>query len=380
MEGQMNHVSNPRILVIARGHLGDLIGALPALRDLRSAYPRGHVTAMVNEYVRGALEGCPFVDDIVYGFGYRKRSLGQRVAFQAGVASRLVLRHDIAIALRMAPRSSPLIALSSGARVRVGYHQPGLAGRMLTHDLGLEPRIQSNRVTNLAPIRSLGIAASPQLPRLDWAPPAEKKWADDLLLRHGVRQGERFAVFQIAAHWGCYEWRTDKWAAVADHLSRVHGLRVVVVGTGEDFERQKFSELTRQTQVPLSLQGETSLPMLFHVVSRAALVVSADSALTQIALAQRVPAVILFGIEPMVRNGPLPDDAGGGMECVQHWEGPELAPTPNPHCRFGESHCHSASCRENSSYQRITVREVCDRADRVLEPGLVGPVSTLPAS
>jgi ADP-heptose:LPS heptosyltransferase len=100
-------------------------------------------------------------------------------------------------------------------------------------------------------------------------------------------------------------------------------------------------------------------------------VVASDSAITQVAIAQRVPSVILFGIEPEVRNGPLPNEAHL-METIQYWEGPGLAPQPNTHCLFGQSHCHTGHCRENSSFQRITPREVCDRVDRLLTPVLSG--------
>ena len=354
-------------MVIARGHLGDIVTALPALRDLRAGYPDAHIALVANEYVRGALEGCPFVDEILYGFGYRHRSALATGARRLSLLTRTAGGFDIVLSLRSSPRSSAVLGLASGARVRAGYHQPGLAGRLLTHDLGPEPRVQSNRLTNAALVRALGLEASPVLPRLSWVPEADQVRADEILAGRGITTRTRFAVFQIAAHWGCYEWSSEKWGALADHLALRHDLKVVVVGTGEDFELRKFADLSCQSTVPASIQGLTSLPMLFHVVSRAALVVAADSALTQIAIAQRIPAVILFGIEPQVRNGPLPEEAGVLMESVQYWEGPGRAPAPNPHCLFGQSQCHTANCLENSSFRRITAGEVCARADRLLE-------------
>jgi 3-deoxy-D-manno-octulosonic-acid transferase len=366
----MKSPKRPRILVIARGHLGDIVGAMPALRDLRSGYPSAHVTVVANEYVRGALENCPYVDEVIYGFSYSQRPLWQKSGLRLKLVARAIGRYDISLALRTSPGSSGVLSLISGARIRIGYHQRGLSGRLLTHDVGRELRAQSNRLTNLAVIRPLGLPASPAMPRLDWVSAVEQEAADQLLHKHGVGRGERFAVFQISAHWGCYEWRSDKWATLADHLARVHDLKVVVVGTGEDFELRKFSEVGELTSVPVSVQGLTSVPMLFHIVSRAALVVATDSALTQIGLAQRVPSVILFGIEPKIRNGPLPDEEGR-METIQYWEGEGNAPAPNPHCLFGESHCHTGNCCENSSFQRIAAVEVCDRADRVLAGVLV---------
>lgn len=356
----------PRILVIARGHLGDMVGALPALRDLRAGYPGAHISVVANEYARGVLEGCPFVDEVIYGFGYAPRTRWKATALRLKLIGRILGRYDIALSLRMAPRWSPLLSLVSGAGTRVGYRQPGLAGRLLNHDLGPEKFPEPNRLTNVKVVRSLGLRASPAPARLDWISPADRQKADSLLIERGLRLGERFAVFQIASHWGCYEWRSDKWATVADHLALKHRLKVLVVGTGDDFELRKFAELSELSPVPITLQGKTTLPMLFHIVARASLVVAADSAMTQIAMAQGTPAIIMFGIEPKVRNGPLPEEAGR-MEEIQHWEGPGLAPTPNPHCRFGQSHCHSEHCCENSSLQQIAPAEVCERADRILE-------------
>src|SRR5437899_3477452 len=77
LQGQIEGVhqkEKPRILVVARGHLGDILGALPALRGLRQGFRDAHITVIANEYVRGALEQCPFVDEVIYGFTYRSRS------------------------------------------------------------------------------------------------------------------------------------------------------------------------------------------------------------------------------------------------------------------------------------------------------------------
>jgi ADP-heptose:LPS heptosyltransferase len=361
----------PRILVVARGHLGDILGALPALRSLRQGFRDAHITVIANEYVRGALEQCPFVDEVIYGFSYRSRSRWQTAVERLQLVASISGRYDVALSLRMGPRSGPVLGLISGAGTRVGYRQPGLAGRLLTHDLGPEPRVQANRITNAAVVDALGLQASPEMPRINWVPEREREAADRLLAENGIAMHDRFAVLQVAAHWGCYEWRNDKWATVADHLAHVRGLKVVVVGTRDDFEMRKFADISALTSVPVSLQGLTTLPMLFHIVARASLVVASDSAITQVAIAQRVPSVILFGIEPEVRNGPLPSEAHL-METIQYWEGPGLAPQPNTHCLFGQSHCHTGHCRENSSFQRITPREVCDRVDRLLTPVLSG--------
>src|SRR5260370_31115367 len=132
---------NPRILVIARGHLGDIVAALPALRDLRAGHPAGHITLVANEYVRGALEGCPFVDEIIYGFGYRPRSRARTALLRLELLARMAGRYDIALALRASPRVSAALGPLTGAPGRVAGHPPGMSGPRVTHDLGVGPRV-----------------------------------------------------------------------------------------------------------------------------------------------------------------------------------------------------------------------------------------------
>jgi ADP-heptose:LPS heptosyltransferase len=361
-----------RILVIARGHLGDLVGALPALRDLRSAYPTAHITAVTNEYVEGALDHCPFVDEVIYGFGYGRRRW-ERVVRGIKLALGIGGRYDTAIALRMSPPVAPLIMLLSGARTRVGFDRPGFTSRLITHRIDQQPGDLSNRVVNMKPMAALGLATDPGYPTISWLPDQVRSETTRLLGASGASGAAGYAVFQLSSHWGCYEWRSEKWAALADRLIRQHDLQIVVTGTGDGFELAKYQEVQRLAQGRLiPLLGKTTLPELFDVVGRARLVVAVDSALTQIALAQRAPAVMLFGIEPAVRNGPLPDETHTLAEPIQHWEGPGLAPHPNPHCKFGESQCHTNYCRENSSLQRITVDEVAQRASAILNAQTAG--------
>lgn len=355
------------VLVVVRGHVGDLVGATPALRDLRAANPDAHIAAFVNEYTRGTLEGCPYVDEVIYGFAYDERGRWQRLTSFVRAVAPLVGRFKTVVCLRAAPLLGPALALAIGARERVGFDQPSPWGRLLTHNAGPQPREMSNRTINALALEPLGIDTDLAFSPLDWVGDDVRRSTTALLREHGVDPlVQPFAVLQVSCDWGCNEMSSDKWAAVADDLVTRHGLAVVVVGVDNPAEHEKFAEISdAATQPIVSLQGATSIPQLFAVVAEASLVVATDSALTQIALAQAVPSVIMFGIEPVVENGPLPSEAGL-MEVIQHWEGPGLAPTPNTHCRFGESFCHSEHCRENSSLAQTTVGEIRERVGAVL--------------
>jgi ADP-heptose:LPS heptosyltransferase len=257
----------------------------------------------------------------------------------------------------------------AGARIRAGFDRTGKLGWLLTHDLGAEPiDAVSNRVINQLPIEALGIPVDLSYPEIDWLPTHVVQEATDLLSARGLHPGKPFAVFQISSHWGCGEWRSDKWAALGDYLAGRYGLTVAVTGTDEWFETAKFEQIKRlMRRAPVSLLGQTSVPLLFEVVRRSRLVVAGDSGLAQVALAQRTRSVILFGIEEIEANGPLPIETGNLMRPIQHWNQSISNEPPNPHCRFGEGQCHGKFCREDESRRKISVAEVSEQADELLK-------------
>ncbi len=359
--------SDPRrVLIIARGHVGDLVATLPLFRDLRRAYPRATITAVVNEYARGLLERCPYVDEVIYGFTYRRRRAPGRALHLLRVALRVIGRYDTCLVLRRHPQSAALLAWLSGARTRIGFTPKGFARRFLTHDLGRRPTRLSNRIANLIPAAALGVAVDPSYDRIDWLPVAASRRATELLRAYGVTGEPGYAVLQVSSNWGCNEWSSEKWAAVGDFLVKAHALRVVLVGSADPHEREKCGEVeARMLCEAIRLDSRTTLPELIVIIGRAAIALGTDSAVTQIALVQRTPAVVLFGTEPIQENGPLREEAGRLMEPIQHWD-EQAATADQVFCRFGQSYCHFSMCRENTSLRQTTVAEVCERIDRLL--------------
>lgn len=370
----MRACKNRRILVIVRGHIGDLIQATPALRGLRQHFPDARLAVLVNEYARAVLDGCPYVDEVIDGFAYEERSRRQRLLDTARLVRTLAGRFDTVVGLRYSPPQWPALALAIGARTRVGFNQPRPWGRLLTHNAGRPPPDLPNRTRNLLPVRLLGVEGTAEYEPLSWGGEAVRSSTERVLTAAGVPPDGRFAVLQVSCNWGCNELRSDKWAAISDALAATHGMASVVVGLDDPYELAKHAEIrTLAKHPPAALHGLTTLPQVFEVVRRSSLVVATDSALTQVALAQRVPSVIMFGTEPTWPNGPLPSERHL-MEVIQHWEGPGLAPAPNPHCRFLSSYCHSEHCRENSSLARTTVTEVMEHVDATLQRNAVSNV------
>jgi len=220
---------------------------------------------------------------------------------------------------------------------------------------------------NACCVRAVGIKSHAEYPRLAWAEDGEAGAVDRILRSHGVAEGDRFAVVQLSCNWGCNEWPSDRWAAVADSLVERYGLQVVAVGSSESVEVEKAIEVAARMRHRLvSLVGATSVRGFLALVGRASLVVATDSAITQVALAQRVPAVILFGMESREANGPIAGQGEDYVLMLQHWDGHTRQQESNPRCRYRAGSCHSADCRPNPSIDSISPDEVLRGVDRVL--------------
>ena len=64
MKGKPAGGGNPRILVIRRDNIGDLVCTLPLFRALRRQLPEAHLAALVTSYTAAVLDGNPDLDAI----------------------------------------------------------------------------------------------------------------------------------------------------------------------------------------------------------------------------------------------------------------------------------------------------------------------------
>ena len=117
----------PKILVIRRDNIGDLVCTTPLIAALRKCHPRAFIAALVNTYNRDVLAGNPHLD-AVYAYGKAKHRSG-RESWLATYAQRVRLvlelrreRFDFAIlaGARFLPRALRFARLAGAAHV-VGF-------------------------------------------------------------------------------------------------------------------------------------------------------------------------------------------------------------------------------------------------------------------
>jgi heptosyltransferase-2 len=273
-----------RLLIVCPSWVGDTIMATPLLRAARQALPRARIIAACRRGLDELLDACPWLDEVVAGETKTTRGM-------LGLARRL--RREAPDAALLCPNSfrSALLARLGAAARRVGYRRYG-RGALLTH--ALEPPTTKVPVPALDWYGrlgewALGVGEFDRRPRL-FVTDAER--AEAARLVEGV--GRPYAVLCPGANKAAKRWPTDRFAAVADALTR-RGL--AVVATGAPAERRVVAEVAdaaAATVRDLSGLGIT-IGSLKAVMAEADLCVTNDTGPRHIAAALGTPVVTLFG-------------------------------------------------------------------------------------
>jgi heptosyltransferase I len=115
-------------------------------------------------------------------------------------------------------------------------------------------------------------------------------------------------------------WRAARYAALAQHAARRHGMRVILTGGPSELERRTGAEIEQAYGSGLVNQiGKDTLPELLALLSRARVLVSPDSGPVHMATMVGTPVVGLYAATNPARSGPYLS----GRWCVDAY--PEAA-------------------------------------------------------
>lgn len=128
----------PKILVIRRDNIGDLVCTLPLIAALRRRFPDARLDALVNSYCAPVLEGNPDIDHLYVYTKAKHRGAGQSVAgvYWQRLRTTLALRlsgYDYAVLANVSCLPRPIRwAKQIGAKQVVGFVEEGnpLAGEI----------------------------------------------------------------------------------------------------------------------------------------------------------------------------------------------------------------------------------------------------------
>ena len=280
--------STARVLVMAPNWLGDAIMALPAIADIRRAFPSARLTVAARPSVASLFAMVPQVDESVSPEQIGATGSDVAILFPNSFASAWMAR-KAGIPERWGYRTDmrgPL--LTRGVRRPVGSMHQGAYYQHLT--------------------RELGIDSGPLEPEIT-VPDEAVSSARQLLGEAGWDASRPLVGFAPGAAYGTAKrWMPAYVGRVATHLIRRHGASCVLVGAAAD--RPTTTQVIAATdedarQHLVDLAGRTSLPQLAGLLQISSACVSNDSGAMHLAAAIGTPLVAPFGPTNEFETAPL---------------------------------------------------------------------------
>jgi ADP-heptose:LPS heptosyltransferase len=290
---------NPRnILIIDFGQLGDVVMSLPALRAVRETFPLARITVAVgkpggeiinmSDYADAAIE----VDRVAIRDGFKPLSLVKIFHVVKDVRRR---QFDFVIDLHSFSETN-LLGFFSGARKRLFSRRRGRSLDFLANFRPTPPIEEDNRTRHqvdryLDVLRPLGIAEAPRVPRLRTTF-ADDREVDKLLLKSKADAGAPLVgLFPGAGH-DSRRWPLEKFAQLADSLSRNDGVKPIVFVGPE--EAKIISEIRAAFPASALVLDRLSIRQLASLQARLSVFVSNDTGPLHIAAAVGAPVVLLL--------------------------------------------------------------------------------------
>lgn len=313
-----------RILLIRPDHLGDVLLTTPAILALRAALPDAELHALVGPWSAEALAGYPELDVVLTllfpGFS-RRPGANWRSPYQLAYHAASHLRrigYDSAVIFRPDHWWGAMLARLAGIPERIGYDLPDVAP-FLTSRIPRQQEhgvLQSLRLVN----RWTGTIAPEATAYRYPVEMTDKVYVDDYLRERGIEPEQNVVCIHPGSGTPVKLWTDDRWAQVADALHEQFSAPVVF--TGGDHELPMVQRIAaNMNHEPCLMVGNTRVPQLAALFSRAMVVLGPDSGPLHLAAAVGAPTVTLFGPADPAEFGP--------------WGSPEkhIALTSNIGCR-----------------------------------------------
>jgi heptosyltransferase-2 len=291
-----------RILIRGTNWIGDVVMTLPAVAEVREAYPGARISILVKPWVADLLRISPDVDEVLV---YERPGVHEGFrGFLRLVRELKAGKFDMAILLQNAIEAA-IIAWLARIPVRAGYSTDA-RGFLLTHAVKRSDDILRGHQTRyyLEMLKALGLEAGREDVRLAIGE-EEKALSERILKQRGVApESLLIGIAPGAAYGPAKRWYPERFATVADRLIERFSAKVLLFGSaGDHGVARKVQEKAGNTLVDLT--GETTLREAISLIARCRLFVSNDSGLMHVAGALGIPTVAIFGSTNPLTTSPV---------------------------------------------------------------------------
>jgi len=284
------NTSFKRILIVRTDRVGDVLLSTPVIKALREEFPSAYIAMMVSPYAKDAIEGNPYLDEvIVYDKDGRDKSWFASAKFALSLRKK---KFDLALVLHPTNRVH-LVTFFSGIPRRIGYDRKMgflLSDRIKhTKQHGEKHELEYN----LDLVRYLGIEPQDKTLFIPLKKEAEQ-WAADILGQEGITARDKLLALHPAASCPSKIWPQSRFAQVADRLADKYAFKVILIAGPKDM--QYAAKTIKAMHKPaINLAGKLSVSQLASILKRCTLFISNDSGPVHIASAVGTPVISIFG-------------------------------------------------------------------------------------
>jgi len=282
----------PRSLCILRlSAIGDTCHVVPIVRTIQQAWPATQLTWIIGKTearLMSLIEGVEFI------------TVDKRASLGAARAQLDGRRFDVLLHMQLALRAS-LVARQVAAPVKLGFDRARARElQWLFTNARIAPRAREHVLDSFFGFSdALGIKERV----LHWQvppPPAAQAYAARL-----IPDAQPTLLVSPCSSHVLRNWQPLRYAALAAHAVRRHGMRVILTGGPSELERRTGQEIERSAGVALVNQiGKDTLPELLALIARARVLVSPDSGPAHMATMVGTPVLGLYAATNPARSGP----------------------------------------------------------------------------
>jgi len=285
-----------RILIVKLSSLGDIIHTLPALHNLKMAYPQAQIDWVTEEVGRELLWGHPYLNRIIvyqrYGWPEKlKKGKWIRAIKEFKAFKHQLGEYHMIFDFQGLLKSAVITFLAKG-KEKIGFAN-GHEGSHIV--LTKKFKVDYNQHAVIRYLKLLKLANVPvDLEHIVFPLPFQ--------INSNLGIPSPYIVINPIARWESKMWFQKKWRNLAQRLS-VLGYKIVFTGTKKD--RNYIHNICHGLSKCINLAGKTSLNTLISLYKKAKLVISIDTGTMHLAAATRTPVIALFGPTAPWRTGPF---------------------------------------------------------------------------
>jgi heptosyltransferase I len=306
-------IKNPeKILIIRLSAIGDVVDVLPALRCLRSNFPKSRISWLVEDRASTILSGLPDIDDVIV-FPRKKwqreiLKVNRTISTLSDVLSfyrKLHGEHYDLVLDFQGNLKSGIMDLITGAKNRVGFGK-GFSKEfnyLFTKYRVYPKNKREHRIDkNLSLLKGIGFNAKFQNPEFPVSCP------DQEYISHFIDENNKSSVPLIiinpcTSEYGSYKrWSTLNYAKLADMILEKHDVKVVFTwGPGE---LEIVNEIVSHMMQKALVSCKTTIKQLIELLRRSDLYIGGDTGPLHIASTLCIPTVAIFGPKDPILYGP----------------------------------------------------------------------------